>query len=133
MGKGKKQEAVWMVLLRGCLLSLGGYLAGLLLLAFLMVKGSIPENAAFPITAALCMLAVLLGGLSAIRKTPWSTLSSGFMYAMVFMAALIVIGFACWQEIVLGSHGWILLLSVLIGGILAGVLGGGRRKRRKRK
>ena len=56
MGKKKAAtSAVWMVFLQGTLLALGVYLAGILLLALLMVKGSAPENTALPLTAALCV------------------------------------------------------------------------------
>ena len=55
MGKKKTTAAIWTVFLRGSMLSLGIYFAGILLLALLLVKGAIPESGAFPVTAVLCL------------------------------------------------------------------------------
>lgn len=58
MGKKKTTAAIWTVFLRGSMLSLGIYFAGILLLALLLVKGAIPESGAFPVTAVLCFLSL---------------------------------------------------------------------------
>ena len=55
MGKKKTTTAVWMVYLQGVLLGAGCYLAGILLLALLVVKGGVPERAVFPATALWCL------------------------------------------------------------------------------
>lgn len=135
MGKGQKQRqaAPWMAFLKGGALALGVYLAGLLFLALLLVRGTLPEGSAFPVVAALCVLAVFCGGLTAARQSPWGTLSAGLLCAALFAAVLAAVGTAFWQGITWTGHGGALLLCALAGGVLAGLLGGRRKKRRKRK
>ena len=55
MAKGQRQKpaAPWTVFLRGGAAALGVYLAGLLLLALLLVRGTLPEKSAFPAVAVL--------------------------------------------------------------------------------
>lgn len=132
MGKKKPAAAVWVVLLQGSLLSLGIYLAGMMLLALLLIQGAVPESSAFPVTAALCLLAALGGGFLTSRRTPWGTLPSALLNTLLFAAVLVAVGAACWRGISWAGQGGILLLCALAGGLLAGVLGG-RRRRRKRK
>ena len=133
MGKKKATAAVWVVLVQGSLLTLGVYLAGLLLLTLLLVQGVVPEGSLFPVTAALCLLAALGGGFLTARRTPWGTLPSALLNTAIFAAVLIAMGAACWRGIVWAGQGGILLLCALAGGLLAGVLSGSRKRRRKRK
>lgn len=135
MGKGRKQQAAapWMGFLQGGLLALGVYLLGLLLLALLMVKGTLPERGAFPAVAVLCAAAVFCGGMAAARRSPWGTLSAGLLCAALFAVVLAAVGTAFWQGITWTGHGGILLLCALGGGVLAGLLGGRKRGKRKRK
>ncbi len=135
MSKGRKQQAAapWMGFLQGGLLALGVYLLGLLLLAFLMVKGTLPERSAFPVVAVLCVLAVFCGGMVAARRSPWGTLPAGLLCAVLFAVVLAAVGTAFWQGITWTGHGGILLLCALGGGGLAGLLGGRKRRKRKRK
>lgn len=135
MGKGRKQQtaAPWMGFLQGGLLALGVYLLGLLLLALLMVKGTLPERSAFPAVAALCTAAVFCGGTVAARRSPWGTLPAGLLCAVLFAGVLAAVGTAFWQGVTWTGHGGILLLCTLGGGVLAGLLGGRKRRKRKRK
>jgi len=134
MGKGRKQQtAVWMVFLQGLLAALGIYLAGQLLLALLLVKGTLPEGAAFPAVAALCAAAVACGGLLTVRRSPWGTLPAGLLTAGLFAGVLLVVGLSCWESVTWMGHGGILLLCALAGGLLAGLLGGRRKRGGKRK
>lgn len=133
MGKKKTTTAVWMVYLQGVLLGAGCYLAGILLLALLVVKGIVPASAAFPLTAALCLLASAGGGLLTVRRGPWGPLPSALLNAALFAALLILLGMSFWQRITWNGRGGILLLCILAGGILAGFLGGRRPRRRKRR
>ena len=133
MGK-KKTPAVWAVLAQGLGLSLGVYLAGVLLLTLLLVQGMIPEDRVFPGIAVLCLASGLGGGLLTARRTRWGTLPSALISAAIFAAVLAVVGFLCWQGDVhwLGQGGG-LLLCALAGGILAGLLAGHRPRKSKRR
>ena len=133
MAKGKKRRtAAGVVLLQGAAVSVIVYLAGILLLALLVVKGAVPERAAFPAVAVLCLLGTLSGGVVTARRTPWGPLSAALLNTALFAAVLLVVGLACWPDGI-GSRGVILLLCAVGGGLAAGLLGGRRGGRRKRK
>ena len=133
MAKGKKRRtAAGVVLLQGAAVSVIVYLAGILLLALLVVKGAVPERAAFPAVAVLCLLGTLSGGVVTARRTPWGPLSAALLNTARFAAVLLVVGVACWPDGI-GSRGVILLLCALGGGLAAGLLSGRRGRRRKRK
>lgn len=129
MAKGRKRLAVWQGFLAGGLLSLGVYLLGLMLLALLMVKGTLSEGGSFPMVAALCVLAALAGGLLTVRLTLWR--AGGVLTAAMFLCALLLAGLGFWEEISWLGRGGILLLCGLTGGVLAGIAGPKKRRRRK--
>ena len=91
------------------------------------------ESGAFPVTAVLCFLSAMSGGLLTARQSPWGTLPSALLNTLVFAGILIAAGAICWQGITWYGHGSILLLCALAGGVVAGILGGRRSHRRKRK
>ena len=133
MGKGgKARPAPWRGVLRGTLAAIALYLNGTALLALLIVKGAVPEGVMFPVTAVLCVLSALCGGLLAGPMLP--PLPGAMAVAACFDGVLLAVGAACWQGVTWMGHGGILLLSVLGGGLLSGILAGSRRgRRRKRK
>ena len=133
MGKGgKARPAPWRGVLRGTLAAIVLYLIGTALLALLIVNGTVPEAMMFPVTAVLCVLSALCGGLLAGPMLP--PLPGAMAVAACFDGVLLAVGAACWQGVTWMGHGGILLLSVLGGGLLSGILAGSRRgRRRKRK
>lgn len=131
MGKGgKARPAAWRRVLRGALLALGVYLGGIALMALMIVKGAVPESAAFPVTVVLCVLAVMCGGLLAGPMLP--PLPGALAVAACFGGMLLTVGAACWQSVTWMGRGGILLLCTLGGGLLSGVLAGSRRSRRRK-
>lgn len=127
--KEKKAKAVWPGFAAGSLAAAGCYLLGLLLLALLLTKGTVSEERAFPLTAGLCVLASLCGGLLAVRKTAWR--AAGLLTGVIFALVLLAVGIACWQEgITWLGQGGILLLCAIGGGLGAALLGGRRRRRK---
>jgi phosphate/sulfate permease len=136
MGKNtgsKKKASPWTSFLKGGGVSLAIYLGGVALLAALMTKGTVPETAGFPVVAALCLLAVLCGGVVVTRGAPWGPLPASLLHTAVFALVLIGVGLGFWQTVSWTGHGGILLLCALAGGVLAGLLGGRRRRLRKRR
>lgn len=134
MGKGKKQAPNGLIFLKGLLLSFGIYLAGLLLVTLLILKGVLSEAGMFPAVAALCLLASLAGGFLCARRSPWGSLPGAMAAALLFAGLLAAVGILCWGEgIAWAGHGGVLLLCALGGGLAAGLLGGGRKKKRKRR
>lgn len=132
MGKEKKKSAEWTVFLQGSLVALSMYLVGLFTLALLLVKGVLPENAMVSVVAVLCLVAALGGGVLTAGRSSWGTLPAAVLNAMIFVGILIVAGAACWQGICWTGHSWILLACALSGGVLAGLLGGRKGRKRKR-
>lgn len=129
MAKGRKQLAVWQSFLAGSLLTLGVYLLGLLFLTLLLVKGVLSEGGSFPAVAVLCALSALAGGLLTVRLTRWR--AGGVLTAVVFLSILLLAGLGFWEEISWLGRGGVLLLCGLAGGLLAGLAGPKRRRRRK--
>lgn len=125
----RKQLAAWQGFLAGSLLALGVYLLGLLFLTLLLVKGALSEGGSFPAVAVLCALSVLAGGLLTVRLTRWR--AGGVLTAAVFLSALILAGLGFWEEVTWLGRGGVLLLCGLAGGVLAGLAGPRRRRRRK--
>lgn len=88
----------------------------------------------FPAVTALCLLSALAGGALCARRPVWGPLPSAMLCAALFAGLLAVVGILCWEEgIAWTGHGGILMLCSLTGGLLAGVLGRGGRKKKKRK
>lgn len=134
MGKLKgKTKPLWLVQLMGVAAALAIYLAGEMLLAVFLVKGSLPESAAFPVTVVLCFLSLFCGGLLTVRGSNVNALSSGMIMAGIFAGVLILVSLSCWDKITWTGRGGILLLCVLAGGTLAGFLGTKKRRKIKRK
>ena len=132
MGKGgKARPAPWRGVLRGTLAAIVLYLIGTALLALLIVNGAVPEAMMFPMTAVLCVLSALCGGLLAGPMLP--PLPGAMAVAACFDGVLLAVGAACWQGVTWMGHGGILLLSVLGGGLLSGILAGSRRGRRRKR
>ena len=84
------------------------------------------------VTAVLCALSVLCGGLLAGPMLP--PLPGAMAVAACFGGVLLAVGAACWQGVTWTGHGGVLLACALGGGLLSGILTGSRRgRRRKRK
>jgi len=126
MGK-RKSSPLWAVLLQGVATALGIYLLGAALLALALVRGAVPESGAFGVTAALCLLAALGGGLTVARRTPWGTLPAALVNTGLFAFVLTAVSYGCWQGIT--GQGWVLLLCALAGGVLSALVSGRRKKR----
>ena len=133
MGKKKTQPAAWLGCLQGVLLALGVYLSGILLLALLVVKGTVPESAAFPVTAVLCILGTAGGGMVTARQLPWGTLPSSMLISVIFAGLLAGVGALCWEGITWTGRGGILVLCILAGGVSGGFLCGRRSRHRKKR
>lgn len=131
MGNGRKKEtALWMVFVRGVVLSLGIYLLVTMMASLLLVKAVLPEAGALPLLAVGCCLSACLGSVTCARRSPWGSLPSAMICTGGFLGVLIVVALLCWQRITWLGQGGILLLCGAAGGLLAGVLGGRRRHRK---
>lgn len=115
--------------LLGTAMALGIYLLGLLAAAWLLVRGTLPESTAFPVTAGLCAAASFIGGTVSARQMAIGSLPAALLTVGCFVLVLLAAAFGVWQNIACTVQSGGLLLCALTGGLVAGLLGG--RKRRK--
>lgn len=132
MGKGKKKLPLWLGMVRGVGLSLGVYAASLAGLSYLVVRGTVGEEAVLPIVAALAGAASFAGGLVTAGRCAVGPLPGGLLCAAVVGALLSAVGAACWQGVSLSGENGAILGALLLGGLCAGLAAarGGKRKRR---
>lgn len=129
----RKSGALWVVVMRGVALSLVVWACGVGLLTAVMTAGGVGEANAFPILSGLTGLAAFAGAVSVVRHTPWGTLISAMLVAVLFTSLLLCMGLLSWKQISWTGHGGTLLLWSLCGGVAAGILGRPRNKKRPRR
>ena len=127
-----KQVPWWKNLLWETLAVLVLYMLGAALLAFLTVRGVIPETGVFSALAVLCGLLSFLAAGYGVRVLPWGGPPRALVPSLVFSGSLVIIGVAFWHGIAWTGNGGVLILCVLGAGGLA-VLAGGRRRKGKGK
>lgn len=133
MGK-KKARPVWLTILEAVGLSLGAYIAIQLLLALLLVNGTLGEGHIVPVLAVVCALSVLGGGIFAVRGAPsLGTLPCGILVAGCFAGVLVLLGLGLYGGLTVKGSGGILLLAALTGGLLAGFFGKRKGKKKARR
>ena len=116
--------------LLGGLLALGIELMILLLGAVAVSNGILKIDAAPQLTAAACVLGCFGGGLLACARWKSRRVLGGLAAGVVCFLLILAVGMLMSDDLVLGSQALIELAGCLCGGALAGMLGGGRRKKR---
>ncbi|MCI8697917.1 MAG: TIGR04086 family membrane protein [Oscillospiraceae bacterium] len=114
----------------GGLLALGIELVVLLLGAAAVSNGILKEDAAPQLTAAACVLGCFGGGLLACAKWKSRRLLGALAAGAVCYLLILAVGLLMSDELAFGLQSLIELAGCLCGGALAGLLGGGRRKKR---
>lgn len=134
MGKAEVQgtNAVQMAtgVALGGLLALGVELVILLLGSLAVSNGILQEDAASQLTAAACVLGCFGGGLLACSKWKSRRLVGGLLTGVVCYLLILAVGLLMSDDLTFGPQALIELAGCLCGGALAGMLGGGRRKKR---
>jgi putative membrane protein (TIGR04086 family) len=137
MGKKEEEQASALVRLMSGIL-LGGALALLVCLAVLLIcsvgisGGWIGEGNMTQVTLAGCVLGSFVGGLLAVSRSRTRRLLVGLGAGCVFFLLLLLIGVLFYPDVSVDGRGLGLLCASLVGGALAGLLGGrGKKKRRK--
>ncbi len=134
MGKAETQgtNVVQMItgVTLGGLLALGLELVILLLGSMAVSNGILRESAAPQLTAAACVLGCFGGGLLACSRWRSRRLLGGLAAGAVCFLLILAVGLLMSDKLVLGTQALIELAGCLCGGALAGLLGGGRRKKR---
>lgn len=114
-----KKIQPWKTLLLSLLLTAALYGGGVLLIALLMVRGTLGEERTVPALAVLALLSALVGGSVAGRGRLGP--GAGLLNAVLFCVLLAGIGLAVWEE--LTSRGLFLLGAFLVGGALSALIG----------
>ena len=114
----------------GGLLALGIELAVLLLGAAAVSNGILKEDAAPQLTAAACVLGCFGGGLLACARWKSRRLLGGLAAGVVCYLLILAVGLLMSDGLTLGVQALVELAGCLCGGALAGMLGGGKRKKR---
>lgn len=129
----KSKMPGWAGFSKGAALALVLYIAFQCLLALLTLKGAVSEGAAFRFQAVSGALAACAGGTLAIRRTEAGALWAALGSAAIFAAALVLGGMLACNGVVWSEESLVLLAAALAGGILAGMLGRGRGKKKKQR
>ena len=134
MGKAEERgtDAVQMAtgVALGGLLALGLQLVILLLGALAVSNGILKEDASLQLTAAACVLGCFGGGLLACSRWRSRRLLGGLAAGLVCWLLILAVGLLMSDGLVLGVQALIELAGCLCGGALAGLLGGGKKKKR---
>lgn len=111
----------------GLLLAVAVLLLCIMVGALLIVRGTLPPAAQTPWVCGSCVVAALLGGLAAGKRSGSRLIVAALLLGLMWIAAL-----GSGAPITFGSGGLWITGCVLGGGLLACLLRGGRRKRGKR-
>ena len=114
----------------GGLLALGIELMILLLGSLAVSNGILKEDAAPQLTAAACVLGCFGGGLLACARWKSRRLLGGLAAGVVCYLLILAVGLLMSDGLTLGVQALVELAGCLCGGALAGMLGGGKRKKR---
>ncbi len=114
----------------GGLLALGIELMILLLGSLAVSNGILKEDAAPQLTAAACVLGCFGGGLLACARWKSRLLLGGLAAGVVCYLLILAVGLLMSDGLTLGVQALVELAGCLCGGALAGMLGGGKRKKR---
>lgn len=118
---------------------LGGAAALLICVTLLFIcalaisAGWLSEQGTTQYILASCVIGCLLGGLYAVFRCRSKTLVIGICVGVVFFLLLLTVGLLLYPGMSLENQGAELACAGLAGGALAGVLGGGRKKKKRRK
>ena len=134
MGKAEVQgtNAVQMAtgVALGGLLALGVELMILLLGALAVSNGVLKEDAAPQVTAAACVIGCFCGGLLACARWKSRRLLGGLAVGAVCYLLILAVGLLMGDGFTFGLQALIELAGCLCGGAIAGVLSGGKRKKK---
>lgn len=120
-------------LLVGGLLALGIELMVLLIGAMAVSKGILRVDAAPQITAAACLLGCLIGAWFTCARWQNRRLLAGLGTGLVCFVLILAVALLSGDGLEIGMQGLLELAACLVGGGLAGLLAGGRKKKHRNR
>lgn len=119
-------------LLKGGILAGGVTVAALLLCAVLISAGLLRERWMEGSVMTACVLGALIGGLYAVRKIKRRTLLIGLSAGLILFFLLLTAGLLVYDTADAGQGMAGIFCACLCGGGIAGILGGGPKKKHRR-
>lgn len=129
-GRSRSRPAAAVIL--GALVALGVELIVLFLGAAAVSAGILKQDTTMQVTAAACLIGCLAGGsLSSVR---WNSgrLIAGVLTGLLCFALILTVALLREGTPELGTQALIECAGCLVGGGIAGVLAGGKRKRKRK-
>lgn len=126
--RGPAQGVLTLVL--GALLALGIELIVLLIGSFAVSAGILRVDASAQITAAACLIGCFAGGAFACGGWKSRRLIAGLAVGLICFLLILLVSLVS-GSFEFGTQGLIELAGCVVGGGLAGVLTGGKKKKRK--
>ena len=114
-----------------CSVALAMYLLFQLLLALLIVKGTLTENRTIVMQIAAGGMSALLGGYLAMNTTKWLPAAGLTGVGIALITA--VLGFAIYDGILLNAETLLRVTTMLVGGMIPSLLTGKKKRKRAGK
>ena len=138
MRKGEEEQGVRILRVTGVILAGSGIALGvcmlvLLLTAFFITSGQISQQLIPHLTAAACVIGSFVGGSVSISRCGQRALPVGAAVGGVLFLLLMTVGVLLFPDMNVENGGGIIFGSCLSGGALAGLLTGGKGRKRTKK
>ena len=131
--QGAKLVRAVICVLVGGVLSLAVCILFLAICSFGISGGWLREGLMYQLTIVGCVVGSFAGGLAAVRRYGSRGLIVGLAVGAVFFLLILTAGTLLFQDISLEGGGIGLLCGALCGGAAAGILGGSRRPKNRKK
>ena len=132
--KGVSLQGVMISVFFGGIIALAVCCLLLLIFSFMVVAGTVPERSMPSVSIVVCGICSMIGARFAVlRRGANPPMIVAIMTGIVMALLIILIGYMGYEKPTLqGSSLWI-LLSVLIGGIVAGLSKSSKKTKRKKR
>ena len=128
----EKRSGNCSIFVRGCVAAILVYLVILAVLAFLVVRGMIPEKVELGGVACAGFTSALVGGIMVVGKGSVGRLPAAMVHTTIFVGVLAAVKLMSGTAELWGAFGWILLLCIVAGGAVSGLRRSGKKKRGRR-
>ncbi len=137
MSKKEEEQGIQTLKLLCCVLLSGAMALALSVLllflcALLVSNGILSGNRMTQYAVAVCVISGFTGGVAAVAKCKCKTLLVGAGTGAVLFLLLLLVGILVFPGVSIENHGMDHLCASVLGGVLAGLLGGKSNKRRRR-